>query len=83
MAIPGYDVPEKAEKLIADSKALIEKYKAEGIAVPAAPVKATVLQPVGSAKSQADERLRAGLAALQQQSQQEGQPESGTATDAE
>jgi len=83
MAIPGYDVPEKAEKLIVESKALIAKYKAEGIAVPAAPVKATLLQPVGSAKSQADERLRAGLAALQQQSQQEGQPEGGTATDAE
>ncbi len=83
MAIAGYDVPEKAEKLIAEAKGLIEKYKAEGIAVPAAPVRAAILQPVGSVKSQADERLRAGLAALQQQSQQEGQTEGGAATDAE
>lgn len=68
MAIPGYDVPEKAEKLIADSKALIEKYKQEGVPVPAAPVKTAVAAAgTGSAKSQADEKLRAGLAALNQQ----------------
>lgn len=67
MAIPGYDTPEQAEKLIADSKALIEKYKKDGIAVPAAPVKVATVTPVGSAKSQADERLRAELAALNKQ----------------
>lgn len=67
MAIPGYDSTEAAEKLIADSKALIEKYKKEGIAVPAAPVKVSAVTPVGSAKSQADERLRAELAALNKQ----------------
>lgn len=64
MAIPGYDTPEQAEKLIADSKALIEKYQKEGVPVPTAPVKAASVAPVGSAKSQADERLRAELAAL-------------------
>jgi N utilization substance protein A len=67
MAIPGYNTPELADKLIADAKALIEKYKSEGIPVPAAPVKAPAAAPVGSAKSQADERLRAELAALNKQ----------------
>lgn len=65
MAIPGYDTPEKADKLIADGKALVAKYEAEGIPVPTNPVKAPVITaPGGSAKSQADERLRAELAAL-------------------
>lgn len=67
MAIPGYDNPDLAEKLIADAKALVEKYKSEGIPVPTAPVKTQAVTPVGSAKSQADERLRAELAALNQQ----------------
>ncbi len=67
MAIPGYDNPEMAEKLIADAKALVAKYKSEGIPVPTAPVKTQAVTPVGSAKSQADERLRAELAALNQQ----------------
>lgn len=62
--IPGYDTEEKADKLIADAKALIEKYKAEGVPVPSAPKAAAAEKPVGSAKSQADERLRAELAAL-------------------
>jgi N utilization substance protein A len=64
MAIPGYGEPEKAEKLINDSKALIKKYQDEGIPVPAAPVKVSAPVISGSAKSQADERLRAELAAL-------------------
>lgn len=66
MAIPGYD-EEMAKKLIADSKALIEKYKKDGVAVPAAPVKVAAVTPVGNVKAQADERLRAELAALSQQ----------------
>lgn len=66
MAIPGYDAPEKAEKLIEDAKALVAKYEAEGVPVPSAPVKAPTAPATtgGSAKSQADERLRAELAAL-------------------
>lgn len=67
MAIPGYDSPEAADKLISDAKGLVEKYKKEGLPVPAAPVKIQAVTPVGSAKSQADERLRAELAALNQQ----------------
>lgn len=65
MAIPGYESPEKAEKLIQDAKNLGEKYQKEGVAVPTAPVKAVPEKATGgSAKSQADERLRAELAAL-------------------
>jgi N utilization substance protein A len=67
MAIPGYGTEEQAAKLIADSKALIEKYKKEGVAVPAAPVKVAMVTPVGNVKAQADERLRAELAALNKQ----------------
>jgi len=67
MAIPGYDAPEKAEKLISDAKALIEKFQREGIAVPTAPVKAPTTEARGDAKSQAEERLKAELAALNKQ----------------
>ncbi len=64
MAIAGYDTPEKADKLIQDSKALIAKYAAEGIPVPSAPVKVASGPVTGNAKSQADERLKQELAAL-------------------
>jgi N utilization substance protein A len=64
IAIAGYDTPEKADKLIADAKGLIEKYKSEGIPVPAAPIKIAEKVATGSAKNQADERLRQELAAL-------------------
>ncbi|MES2962490.1 MAG: transcription termination factor NusA [Bdellovibrionota bacterium] len=63
-AIPGYQDTEKAEKLIADSKAVIAKYAAEGIPVPQAPVAVPTMKPMGDAKMQADERLRQELAAL-------------------
>jgi N utilization substance protein A len=64
MAIPGYDDPEKANRLIDESKKLIAKYQAEGVPVPSAPVKADVVKTGGDAKAQAAERLRAELAAL-------------------
>ncbi len=79
MAIPGYDTEEQAAKLIADSKALIEKYKKEGVAVPAAPVKVATVTPVGNVKAQADERLRAELAALNKQETNETAPAETTA----
>lgn len=69
MAIPGYDNPEKAEKLIGDAKALVEKYQSEGLPIPTAPVKAAAEKVGGDAKSQADERLRAELAALANKSE--------------
>ncbi len=78
MAIPGYDTEEQATKLIADSKALIEKYKKEGVAVPAAPVKVATVTPVGNVKAQADERLRAELAALNKQETGETAPTTET-----
>ncbi len=78
MAIPGYESPEKAEKLIADAKALVEKYAKEGVPVPTAPVKAAEKVATGNAKSQADERLRQELAALASKEDAEGaQEESG------
>jgi N utilization substance protein A len=76
--IPGYDSPEKAEKLIEDSKAVIQKYKDEGIPVPQAPKAALPEKATGDAKSQADERLRAELAAL---ASRDSQPADGAAQD--
>ncbi len=64
MAIAGYDTPEKADKLIGDAKALIEKYAAEGVPIPQAQIKVAEKITGGSAKTQADERLRQELAAL-------------------
>jgi N utilization substance protein A len=70
MAIPGYDQPEKADKLINDAKALVAKYEAEGIPVPAAPIAQAAVKPTGDAKMQADERLRQELAALSKTEEQ-------------
>ncbi len=64
MVIPGYNSPEKAMKLIQDAKDLIEKYKAEGIEAPKAPTVKSSSRPEGDAKAQADARLKAELAAL-------------------
>ncbi len=65
MAIPGYDSPEKADKLIGDANALIAKYKADGVDVPKAPkAQAAVEVKGGDAKSQAEERLKAEFAAI-------------------
>lgn len=66
LAVPGYGTPEAAEKLIQDCKDLAAKYQKEGIQVPSAPARAAVIATTGSAKSQADERLKAELAALAQ-----------------
>ncbi|MCX7977897.1 MAG: transcription termination factor NusA [Bdellovibrionaceae bacterium] len=64
MTIPGYDSPDKAEKLISDAKALVEKYKAEGIPVPTLPSSSKDVVASGSAKEQADLRLKAELQKL-------------------
>ncbi len=65
MAIPGYDSPEKADKLIQDTKDLIAKYEAEGTPIPSAPQKeASAPKAHGDAKTQAESRLKAELAAL-------------------
>ncbi|MDZ4660778.1 MAG: helix-hairpin-helix domain-containing protein, partial [Pseudomonadota bacterium] len=64
MTIPGYDAPEKAQKLIDESKQIYVKYEAEG-GVPKAPVKIETKVDMGShAKANADEMLKAEMAKL-------------------
>jgi N utilization substance protein A len=69
MNIPGYDDETKAQKLIDDSNALIEQYKAEGKKLPTVSAKGAegagkVAQASNDAKSQADARLREAMAQL-------------------
>lgn len=68
MTIPGYDDAEKAQKLISDTKALLEKYEKEGLPVPTAPTVAKESKASGSAKEQADQRLKQELQKLEGQS---------------
>lgn len=68
MTIPGYDDPEKADRLISEAKALIEKYEKEGIPVPTAPAAAAAggqAASGGSAKQQAEARLKEEMQKLQ------------------
>lgn len=58
MTIPGYDDPAKAEKLVEDAKALVNKYKTEGIPIPQSPQAQAVLKAGNDSKSQADLRLK-------------------------
>lgn len=69
MTIPGYDNPEKAEKLINDAKALVEKYEKEGTPIPTSPAAAAAKEKSagGSAKEQADQRLKQELQKLEDQ----------------
>lgn len=79
MLIPGYDDPEKAQKLIDEAKALIEKYIAEGKEVPTVSAKTAGGEPSArgaqqasqNAKSQAEERLREELAQFKAQKENE------------
>jgi N utilization substance protein A len=66
MTIPGYEVRERADKLIAEAKGVIEKYEKEGIPVPTAPQAISGAKPMGDAKSQADLRLKQELEKLNQ-----------------
>lgn len=65
MTIPGYDDPEKAEKLAGEAKALVAKYEAEGIPVPVAPAANKDKQSNVSAKEQADLMLKQELKKLE------------------
>lgn len=67
MTIPGYDDPERAEKLIGEAKALIAKYEKEGTPIPMAPTAAKESKAGGSAKEQADLRLKQELEKLSAQ----------------
>lgn len=74
MAIPGYDDPEKAQKLIDQAKALIEQYKAEGKEIPTVNVgkqAGEMTTSSQSAKSQAEERLLKELAQFKAQKENE------------
>ena len=65
MTIPGFDDPSKAEKLIADAKAVVEKYEKEGTPIPVSPQLQALQKMQGDAKSQADARLKQELEKLQ------------------
>jgi len=78
MSVPGYDDPDKAQKLIDDAKALIEQYKAEGKEIPtvsagktAGDSRASTAAASSNAKSQAEERLQAELAQFKAQKENE------------
>lgn len=66
MTIPGYDDPEKAERLVNEAKALVKKYEDEGLPIPTAPStgKEGPAQ-TGSAREQAEQRLKAEMQKLQ------------------
>lgn len=68
MSIPGYEDPDKADKLIQSAKDLIEKYEKEGVAIPTSPAisKETKVN-TSSAKEQADQRLKEELQKLQRE----------------
>ncbi|MEK6774917.1 MAG: transcription termination factor NusA [Bdellovibrionota bacterium] len=71
MTIPGYDDSEKAEKLMNDAKALVEKYEKEGTPIPAAPTTSKETKNVGTAKEQADLRLKQEMQKLEVQAESE------------
>ncbi len=71
MTIPGYDDPDKAQKLSNEAKALVAKYEAEGVPVPAAPTASKDKQSNVSAKEQADLLLKQELKKLDQQESEE------------
>jgi len=67
MGIPGYDDPVKAEKLVADAKALVEKYKSEGTPIPTLPSAIKEVKATGSSKEQAEQRLKEELSKLSEE----------------
>ncbi|WP_415064035.1 transcription termination factor NusA [Bdellovibrio sp.] len=67
MTIPGYDDPDKAEKLAKEAKALVAKYEADGVPVPTAPTVAKDNKSNVSAKEQADLLLKQELKKLDAQ----------------
>lgn len=67
MTIPGYDDPDKAEKLSKEAKALVAKYEAEGMPIPTAPTASKDNKSNVSAKEQADLLLKQELKKLDAQ----------------
>ncbi len=64
MAIPGYDDPTRAEKLLNDAQALVNKYKASGQPIP---VQGAGKEAKSDAKSLADMRLKQEMEKLEDQ----------------
>ncbi len=64
MTVPGYDDPDKAQKLIHDAAALVKSYKDQGLPVPKSPQAAIVTDKGISAKQRAEEQLKAELSKL-------------------
>ncbi len=62
--VPGYEDPARAEKLVADAKALVEKYRSEGTPIPTPPSSSKETSASSDAKSQADLRLKVELEKL-------------------
>ncbi|MCB0369563.1 MAG: transcription termination/antitermination protein NusA [Bdellovibrionales bacterium] len=67
MSIPGYEDPDKADKLIQAAKDLVEKYEKEGVPVPTSPQVSKEMKSNVSAKEQADQRLKEELQKLQKE----------------
>lgn len=67
MAVPGYDDPAKAEKLIQEAKSLVEKYQKDGTPIPQSPQAQAMANAKGDAKAQADLRLKQELEKLEAQ----------------
>lgn len=66
MTIPGYDDPDKAQKLIDEAAALVKKYEEQGLPVPTSP-QAQPVKEASSAKQRAEEQLKAELSKLGQE----------------
>jgi N utilization substance protein A len=65
MTIPGYDDPDKAQKLVQDASDLVNKYKEQGLPVPSSP-QVKPVESASSPKQRAEEQLKAELSKLGQ-----------------
>lgn len=66
MTIPGYDDPEKAQKLIVEASNLVKKYIDQGLPVPTSP-QAAPIEKSSTPKQRAEEQLKAELSKLGQE----------------
>lgn len=64
MTIPGYEDQGKAQKLISDAAALIEKYKEQGLPVPTSPQLQAAKEAGSSVRQRAEDQLKAELSKL-------------------
>lgn len=63
MSVPGYDDPEKAQKLVNEAQALVKKYEGQGVPAPVSP-QAQALKENSSVKQKAEEQLKSELSKL-------------------